>query len=86
MIKISDEDIRKMSESVEKYFCLKCRNYIEIVRSAKGSAFRDIKLEFEVRNEIIDDNKCIYKLFHKTPEDITITKNRKRSVLSELCD
>ena len=34
--KISNEDIRKMSESIEKYFCIKCRNYIEILRSAKG--------------------------------------------------
>lgn len=75
-----------MSKSVEKYFCIKCRNYIEILRCANVGAFRDITLEFEVRNEIVENNKCIYKLFHKTPEDITITKNKKRLVLGELCD
>jgi len=81
--RVSDEEKEITKNEVKDYFKSKCREWMNVLRSAVGGKERDLKLTFTVEDHTSEDIK-IYSLTHEDPSNPVINpENIRDEIFSE---
>ncbi|MCP8323815.1 MAG: hypothetical protein L6N96_06540, partial [Candidatus Methylarchaceae archaeon HK02M2] len=76
-----ETEIISAGNEIKKYFVSKCKKWLNVLRSAVGGKYRDLRLKFTT----IDNTTEIvieYWLIHETPDNVKISPNVKNEIYS----